>query len=336
MGNDHDSSLMSFSAVCPSLLDIWLDDNDALLIDIRPNPAYFNARIPSALSISVPSTLLKRPLFNLTRITEMLPSESSRTRFAAWKSKNRILVYDADTATTPNKNSCIHGLLSKFANEGFQGQLCWLQGGFQAVWKERRDIIDTSPIVDEEEDVTPSSSNILCTRHLPSSPFAIPTSSSLRRPNLPSLSRLPTQLPCNPFFDTVRQNVELSHGITERITLRLPWRVRSRIAELPFRWLRDIARRAAPREASDEEEGDAPNSADVEEGTEALAMQFYRIELAEQRRLMGVMEHHSKESGALMVDEEPPAANSERKFPFSITAGVEKGAKNRWVVFIST
>ena len=28
------------------------------------------------------------------------------------------------------------------------------------------------------------------------------------------------------------------------------------------------------------------------EGSEALAMQFYRIELGEQRSLMGVMEHH--------------------------------------------
>lgn len=62
----------------------------------------------------------------------------------------------------------------------------------------------------------------------------------------------------------------------------------------------------------------------VEEGTEALAMQFYRIELAEQRRMMGVMEHHSKESGKFADTFSVGAA-----FPFSITAGVEKGAKNR-------
>lgn len=31
----------------------------------------------------------------------------------------------------------------------------------------------------------------------------------------------------------------------------------------------------------------------------ALAMQFYRIELAEQRRMMGVMEHHSRESAVV-------------------------------------
>jgi hypothetical protein len=88
------------------------------------------------------------------------------------------------------------------------------------------------------------------------------------------------------------------------------------------------------------------------EGSEALAMQFYRIELGEQRRLMGVMEHHSKESGRILEGGEKKGSKSKSKrskqrskgtgrssrgkhssrdFPYSITAGVEKGAKNRYV-----
>ena len=88
-------------------------------------------------------------------------------------------------------------------------------------------------------------------------------------------------------------------------------------------------------------------------------MQFYKIELGEQRRLMGVMEHHSKESTTVPAsvqsqsygtisesDEERTEEedNGEREggereherereeeaFPFSITAGVEKGTKNRY------
>lgn len=73
-----------------------------------------------------------------------------------------------------------------------------------------------------------------------------------------------------------------------------------------------------------ENDSDGANPADIEEGKEALAMQFFKVELSEQRRLMGIMEHHSKESGQ---DE----AYSSAPFPFSITAGVEKGAKNRLV-----
>jgi len=96
---------------------------------------------------------------------------------------------------------------------------------------------------------------------------------------------------------------------------------------------------------------DAPRPPEdlIEEGTEALAMQFYRIELGEQRRLMGIMQHHSSESGRVLTSsssgspsEENPEVSiprvrhhksrlnrTEVSFPYSITAGVEKGAKNR-------
>lgn len=100
---------------------------------------------------------------------------------------------------------------------------------------------------------------------------------------------------------------------------------------------------------------DIVDNSDKEKGIEALAMQFYRcvasfppaicnfdrfirhrVELGEQRRLQGVMSHHSKESTTAQVADQPHAVrplltneNSSDPFPFSITAGVEKGAKNR-------
>lgn len=131
-----------------------------------------------------------------------------------------------------------------------------------------------------------------------------------------SMPSLPHQ-PFNPFFDTIRQNVELSHGITERIPLKLTARAKQRIADLPFAWLRTIALRTTSHLETD-----------VEESMESLAMQFYRIELAEQRRLMGVMEHHSRES--LVQNYSERKGVPVKPFPFSITAGVEKGAKNRY------
>jgi tyrosine-protein phosphatase 2/3 len=131
----------------------------------------------------------------------------------------------------------------------------------------------------------------------------------------------------NPFFDSIRQNTELSHGISERIPLRLDPTVRARAQrDLPFQWLRDIARRS---------DIGAP-STDADEGAEALAMQFYRIELAEQRRLTGIMQHHSTYGGKF----DPPMDKTEKEgdgdstdpnsFPYSITAGFEKGVKNRY------
>ncbi|KAH9075747.1 hypothetical protein EDB83DRAFT_2515442 [Lactarius deliciosus] len=234
------------------------------------------------------------------------------------------------------------------------------------------------------------------------------------RPSIPGVATVPQSssdpgpsVAYNPFYDTIRQNVELSHGITERIPLRLSKIAKNRIDELPFLWLRELGRWAgADEDVSDAEDhfegmsgsgsgsgmsgedhsdsssdsGDDsgsgreyaggydhmdppalapaifPTNASAmmledpqAEGSEALAMQFYRIELGEQRRLMGIMEHHSRESGRVLEGESKGSKSKKRsklrskgmgrssrgkhgsrEFPYSITAGVEKGAKNRY------
>ncbi|KAJ7102489.1 hypothetical protein B0H15DRAFT_985670 [Mycena belliarum] len=423
-----------YTAVPPAALSHWLDDPATLVVDIRPHAAYSSAHLSRAISLSVPSTLLKRPLFSLQRLSAMLPSRSARARFSAWRSAARILVYDADSPALSDTSN-IQGLLRKFRAEAPDAPiaLAWVQGGFQAVWAARRDLVDTAaapeteteddepdpadPDPDRTDPAVPAPERVLRAHHLPRAAFALTSTTQ-------AAARTGAAHAFNPFFDTVRQNTELAHGITERIPLRLPRRVRRRIAELPFQWLRDIARRAAPAtpplapgmgagagtqhlaapggsyalrpgpgarpDSSEDESSDssvssgsalgAPSPAlRVEEGTEALAMQFYRIELAEQRRLMGVMEHHSRESGA-DGDAAPPlrdlsghradvgvgrgeagggSSNSSSTakmsgsakgvgsrrggaseggggggrraaFPFSITAGVEKGSKNRY------
>ncbi|KAF8912886.1 hypothetical protein CPB84DRAFT_1841330 [Gymnopilus junonius] len=344
---------MEFGTVQTTELERYLNQPATLVLDIRPHAAYSAARIPHAVSLSVPSTLLKRPLFSLQRIAAMLPSPAARTRFSAWPAAAAVLVYDADSSTLP-ESSNIAGLLRKFKSDGFKGDLLWLKGGFQAVWREQPHILDTLPDSpdaepDDDDDDDPAKPSILRPRHLPMAAFSLSSTTVHNSP----IKRLPnpqahftahtaTALAhpaFNPFFDTIRQNTELSHGITERIPLRLPRRVRRRILELPFPWLQDIARRAAhaphpPKsfsESSSESEGDSDDSAnpaDIEQGKEALAMQFFKIELSEQRRLMGIMEHHSKESGH--VSEHSSRPRTSIPFPYSITAGIEKGAKNRY------
>ncbi|EIN13344.1 hypothetical protein PUNSTDRAFT_78857, partial [Punctularia strigosozonata HHB-11173 SS5] len=393
----------SFTPVRVAELPDRLADPRTLILDIRPHAAYTNGRLPRALSLSVPSTLLKRPLFNIARVGEMLPA-LVRRKLERWRESDFILVYDADTNTL-GASSNVKGLLAKFHAEGVDpARLGWIQGGFQSVWRERRDFVDQDPPSDDESDSDPPSDPTSPQHALPptlSQPAA--AAPSLRARDLPmaaffkssTTSQLmtsagprgmtPNPQAFNPFFDTIRQNVELSHGITERIPLRLPASIRRRIDDLPFEWLRDIARRADDMSRSDQDgdlddedptelvgytdsfpiraggqsaddrtgpillpDADArkqPKANDVDEGAESLAMQFYKIELAEQRRLTGVMQHHSKESvaggggGGGAASEpavvqsgtlEPPAPPPKREFPFSITAGVEKGAKNRY------
>ena len=95
----------------------------------------------------------------------------------------------------------------------------------------------------------------------------------------------------------------------------MPQYVTDRQDELPFEWLREIVRKACAKSGSGVIGG---------ESLEDLAMQFYRIELGEQRRLNGIMDHHTKESVTLATEPALP-------FPYSITAGIEKGTKNRCV-----
>ena len=487
-----------FTPVSPVDLPQILSDPHTLILDIRSLPAYLTSRIPNAVPLSVPSTLLKRPLFSTLKLADMLPNKVARRKFSQWHMARRILVYDADSTILPDGSNVL-GLLRKFRAEvglpadsqpsGGQPaspgelQLCWLKGGFQAVSREQPSLLDSSPASDDEdEDDTPSPPSfadpnylanseisdptsmasrqmtlsmptanrpiLLRTKHLPMSAFTASSTTSQRpgavhhkayvgqqagprdfisatpstyptrtefvsRPSLSGTTG--PQVTCdpgpnvayNPFYDTIRQNLELSHGITERIPLRISQIAKDRIEDLPFSWLRELGRWAtADDEGSDGEDdfdgesgsgsglrsGDqsgmtsdsgedsgsgqehpfgpslrmnisavaptvsptnraatTPEDAQAE-GSEALAMQFYRIELGEQRRLMGVMEHHSRESGRIMGEGETKGHKSKSKkskqrskgtgrssrgkhgsrdFPYSITAGVEKGAKNR-------
>ena len=420
--HSQSSSQLLCSAHPPSDLDQFVNDPGCLILDIRSPAAFTNARLTNALSLSVPSTLLKRPLFSLEKLALMLSSKSARTRFSDWARASSILVYDADSLYIP-EGSNLYGLLKKFRNEGYPSEkhLAWLKGGFVSVWRERKDLVASGPdrahVEEDDEDDTleplsPSqTTGFLRASALPSSAFNLFSTTSHRPSRAPQHS--PTQstsllLPApirpsavkpapqspppqseavafNPFYDTVRQNLELSQGAAERIPLTLPASVRDRVGDLPFKWLRHIARRAAPasrdytpldRSAENTEEDISSSSSSslagdsdpdttpplsspgaprrpqdlVEEGTEALAMQFYRIELGEQRRLMGIMQHHTSESGRLLTSsssgglssEENPEApvprvrhhrsrlpRTEVSFPYSITAGVEKGSKNR-------
>lgn len=140
--------------------------------------------------------------------------------------------------------------------------------------------------------------------------------------------------PANPFFDNIRQNLELSHGgITERISLGVPEEAKRRAHELPA-FLAELV--------------EMPE----DDSAEKLAQQFYQIELGEQKRLQAVMDWHTNGSGASLgagtatewqEQKEKDEGELERLklwdagavspageyFPFSITAGVERGTKNR-------
>ena len=139
----------------------------------------------------------------------------------------------------------------------------------------------------------------------------------------------PRMQPANPFFDNIRQNLELSHGGGhERIALALDDETSARADDLPL-WLSELT--IMPEQ----------------ESAERLAEEFFRVELGEQKRLQAVMDWHSKSSGTVVSHEFVEQKEADEKatakldawrgghgddvdyFPYSISAGVERGTKNR-------
>ncbi|KAB5589793.1 Tyrosine phosphatase [Ceratobasidium theobromae] len=313
-----------FTAVAPRDLAAYLAHGPALVVDVRSSGAHALSHVRGALSLSVPSTLLKRPNFSLDKLATMIASTAAQSAFCEWVRAPRILVYDADLVRLVDGCGVL-GLLRKFDAAGFRGDLGWVVGGHNAVARLARDCLDAGGPRCE-----PDAPNGFVHAHsLPQSAFQSRSICALRSPLTPVGSTTaapghrPTLQASNPFYDNIRQNRELSHvrlfrfsdpadspqGITERIPLALGKHVIGRKDEIPVPWLREIV-----------------ENSDKEKGIEALAMQFYRIELGEQRRLQGVMSHHSRES-QIQSDDHKLGLDP---FPFSITAGVEKGAKNRY------
>ncbi|KIK50392.1 hypothetical protein GYMLUDRAFT_65297 [Collybiopsis luxurians FD-317 M1] len=285
----------------------------------------------------------------------MLPS-SARLRFSEWPKFSAIIVYDVDSTGLPHlrEGNNILGLLRKFAKDAaYTGNaLLWFKGGFQRVWRERRDLVDLgSPEPEAEDDANDSGS--LKTNQLPSSAFGSgtttrnsqvmsspqkrPLSSTSLRANAPSMFNEPdisSSILFNPFFNTIRQNIELSHVRNyclsyEYLPILLP-RVLPNVFHFVFqnvfagglttfllngyvKFPGMLMSSLKPQDVSSSNGGSSPTLEQqvslkqnstlppphqtlLDEGMEVLAMQFYRIELVEQRQLMGVMKHHSEES----------------------------------------
>lgn len=133
----------------------------------------------------------------------------------------------------------------------------------------------------------------------------------------------------NPFFDNIRQNRELQHGITEKIPMDLPKMSESQVEHLPP-FLQKLV-----------------HMSDADRAL-ALAQAFFDVEKAEQNRLIATMQQHSAES-----DQDPRSKDfasaqtaalqrqsstfsgrhldpSSHAFPFSIAAALERGADNRY------
>lgn len=101
-----------------------------LLLDLRVAPQYAQYRIRDALNLCIPTTLLKRPSFNIEKLTDTFKIAEEKERFSKWKSCKYIIVYDARSSEKKDALSAFN-TLRKFDNEGWQGQSHILRGGIE-------------------------------------------------------------------------------------------------------------------------------------------------------------------------------------------------------------
>jgi len=105
-----------------------------LLLDVRTYKSFADSRVLTAVNLCIPTTLLKRPSFNVAKLSDTFANCQDKERFGRWKQMKYIVVYDADSkdASDPSALAALH-TLNKFSREGWGGQACILKGMIAAV-----------------------------------------------------------------------------------------------------------------------------------------------------------------------------------------------------------
>ncbi len=172
---------------------------EVLLLDLRVSTQYAKSRITGALSLCIPTTLLKRPSFNVQKLAETFKDEDQRETFERWRSSKYIIVYDASSAQLKDATTCVN-TLKKFTSEGWSGGTFIIRGGFQEFSRKFPAWI-THP-------------------SFQSSPTTAATAALRIDADLPAVAPviggcpMPAQQSAvNPFFGNIRQNMDLIGGV---------------------------------------------------------------------------------------------------------------------------
>lgn len=182
-----------------------LPSADLLLLDLRVFPQFSQSRIRNALNLCIPTTLLKRPSFNLQKLADTFTNETEKERFAGWETAKYIVVYDAMSYERKDAASAVN-TIKKFTNEGYKGNCSILKGGFAAFMKSHPSMVDTR----SSQEMQSSKMNLSLGTSIPD---VAPVAGGCMMPA--------TQNAANPFFSNIRQNQDLIGGVGQ-MSVKLP------------------------------------------------------------------------------------------------------------------
>jgi protein-tyrosine phosphatase len=194
---------------------------EVLILDLRVATQYAKARIAGALSLCIPTTLLKRASFNVQKLAETFKDEEQREKFERWRSSKCIIVYDGNSAQMKDAATCIN-TLKKFTSEGWTGGTYIIRGGFA-----------------EFSNKFPSWITQGSTKS-PDSPAAGLHIDMDRPAVAPVIGGCPmpvTQNAANPFFGNIRQNMDLIGGVGQ-LSIKHPAAMTKSVEEELPTWLK--------------------------------------------------------------------------------------------------
>ena len=223
--------------------------NDLLLLDLRVFPQYTQSRVQGALNLCIPTTLLKRPSFNVQKLAETFSKDFEKEKFSHWKEVKYIVVYDASSSQMKDATSSVN-TLKKFTNEQWRGKPYIIRGGFAEFSNSFPDLVDRQS---SNENISVSRSHLSIN---PQKTGMMPVAGGCPMPV--------TQSAANPFFGNIRQNMDLIGGVGQ-MSVKYPAGLTDKgIQELPS-WIR--------------------MAADENDKGKTVADRFLGIEKAEQKRM---------------------------------------------------
>ncbi|GAB7363155.1 hypothetical protein MBLNU230_g3439t1 [Neophaeotheca triangularis] len=292
-GSGSDSeNLMVTSQHVVNLLDTA--NEHTLLLDLRVSTQYAQSHLNGSLNLCIPTTLLKRPSFNVAKLADTFKEDDQRRRFENWKKSRYIIVYDTSSAQMKDAQMCIN-TIKKFQGEGYDGQLYIIKGGFQEFAKRFPSYVENGGDLNMSDASSPGGPS----NGSEGSSRAPPVIGGCPMPGL-------TDKPANPFFGNIRQNMDLIGGVGQ-MQLQRPAKASQKVEEHYPIWLRQAA-----------EEKDLGKK---------VSTRFEHIERREKKRMEDAL------SGQVSFGTPKPQTANEAKSAKEGTvqiAGIEKGTKNRY------
>ncbi|KAH3683484.1 hypothetical protein WICPIJ_005545 [Wickerhamomyces pijperi] len=123
------------------LKDLIHGGTNLLVVDVRSYLEFNKSHIQNAINFNLPTTLLKRPNYNLKRCLNNITAQEKTTLadflLGSQHSRSVALIYDDYKVTNEEVTLGLYGICNKFLEcEEFQGEVVLLKEGFQSFKEE--------------------------------------------------------------------------------------------------------------------------------------------------------------------------------------------------------